>query len=139
MLFAETHKIINTYINNLQQNVYFPHIDTTYKQSTSQNHIKRTQRKPNAKTFFNFAFAFVFLCLRIFWDMPNSHLLYHKYSGKTRQIDNLTDFLIQITQYKLTSSRTNHLVCGQDDTQSGTADIFQACTIEQQCYAAFFK
>lgn len=28
MLFAETHKIINTFIDNLQQNVYFSNIDT---------------------------------------------------------------------------------------------------------------
>jgi hypothetical protein len=60
MLFADNHKKINTFLDILQQNVYFLHIDTTFKQSTSQNHIKRTQRKTNAKTFFNFAFAFVY-------------------------------------------------------------------------------
>ena len=51
MLFAETHKMINTFINNLQQNVYLSNIDTPQMQPTYQNYIKNALIQTNAKTF----------------------------------------------------------------------------------------
>ena len=51
MLFADKHKKINTFLDTLQQNVYFSNIDTPQMQPTYQNYIKNALIQTNAKTY----------------------------------------------------------------------------------------